>query len=189
MDYLLNGFLIFIARVCDVSLGTIRIALLARGLKLQASIIGFFEVLIWIVVISQIIKHLDHPFYYVAFASGFAFGNYVGLYLENKLAMGNVLIRVITRKEPEKLLNILRENGFIVTSVNAEGKEGPIMVLFSVIKRKQIPKFLTLVQKNCPQAFYTIEDIREVRKYNEEIQPHKANFFNIFKKFFWIKRK
>jgi len=83
----------------------------------------------------------------------------------------------------------LRENGFIVTSVNAEGREGPIMILFSVIKRKQIPRFLTLVQKNCPQAFYTIEDIREVKKYSGEIQPHKAGFLNTFKKFFLIKRK
>jgi uncharacterized protein YebE (UPF0316 family) len=189
MEYLINGFLIFLARICDVSLGTIRIVLLTRGLKLQASIIAFFEVLIWIIVVSQIIKHLDHPFYYITFALGFAFGNYVGLFLENKIAMGNVLIRIITRKDPEKLLKILRENGFIVTSVNAEGREGPIMVLFSVIQRKQIPKFLNLVQKNCPQAFYTIEDIREVKRYSGEIQPQRAGFLDHFKKLFLIKRK
>jgi len=189
MDYIVNGFIIFLARICDVSLGTIRIVLLTRGLKLQASIIAFFEVLIWIIVVSQIIKHLDHPFYYIAFASGFAFGNYVGLTLENKLAIGNVLVRVITRKDPEKLLSILRENGFIITSVNAEGREGPIMILFSVIKRKQISKFLNLIQTHCPQAFYTIEDIREVKRYSGETYPHKTGFFDNFKKFFFIKKK
>ncbi|WP_084222215.1 DUF2179 domain-containing protein [Thermodesulfobacterium hydrogeniphilum] len=189
MNYLINGLFIFIAKICDVSLGTIRIVLLARGLQLQASIIGFFEVLIWVIVVSHIINHLDHPFYYVTFAAGFAFGNYIGLYLENKIAMGNVLIRVMTRSEPEKLLKLLREKGFIVTSVNAEGRDGPIKILFSVVKRKQIPKFLTLVQKNCPQAFYTIEDIRDVKRYGGETPPPKADFLGLFRRFIWIKRR
>ncbi|MEZ0343515.1 MAG: DUF2179 domain-containing protein [Caldimicrobium sp.] len=188
IEYLINGFLIFLARLCDVSLGTLRIVLLARGLRLQASLVGFFEVLIWLLVITWVLKHLDHPFYYIAFAAGFATGNYVGGFIENKLALGNILVRVITRSEPEKLLKALRDAGFIVTSINAEGREGPIIILFSVIKRKKLSQFLSIVEEISPQAFFTIEDIREVGKCLKETKS-KTHPIDKLRNFFWLKRK
>ena len=151
--------LIFCARITDVSIGTVRIVFIAKGMRLWAPVLGFFEVLIWLVAISQIIKNLTNPVTFVAFASGFAMGNYVGLLIEHKLAMGLALIRVITNRDATELLEHLREKDFRVTGVEAEGNRGPVKVIFSVIKRKEIPGMVNVIQQYNPHAFYTIEDI------------------------------
>ncbi len=187
---LLEGaVLIFLARICDVSLGTIRIVLLARGHRLEASLIGFFESLIWIVVTASIIRNLTNPIFYVAFAGGFAFGNYVGLILESRIALGKAIIRVFTRQEPEALTKALREEGFIITTVNAEGRDGPIVIIFAVVSRKEVQRFLELVQKYSPQAFYTVEDVREAKKYQGSLGRSNQDLIGSLKRLLMSKRK
>lgn len=181
--------LIFLARICDVSLGTVRIVLLARGRRLEASLIGFFESLLWIIVTAQIIKHLASPLYYVAFAGGFACGNYVGLILESKLALGNVVIRVLTRQSPDVLIKALRDEGFVITTVNAEGRDGPIMIIFAVVERKRIEHFLSIVHQCSPQSFYTIEDVREAKRALPIPKSGSARFLDFLNRVFWPKRK
>lgn len=189
MGLIEGALLIFLARICDVSLGTVRIVLLARGRRLEASLIGFFESLLWIIVTAQIIKHLASPIYYVAFAGGFACGNYVGLVLEAKLALGNVVIRVITRQEPETLIKALRDEGFIVTTVDAQGREGPIVIIFAVVERKRIERFLSIVYQYSPQSFYTIEDVREAKKVVPISRYGDAKLLDFLRKLFGPKRK
>lgn len=184
-----TAILVFLARILDVSLGTTRIILLSKGNRLEASVIGFFESLVWIVVTAQIIKHLENPIYYVAFAGGFACGNYVGLILENKLALGNVIVRVITRQEPEALIKALREEGFIITTVDAEGRDGPVVIIFAVLERKKIESFLKIVDRFSPQAFYTVEDVREVKKGVPPQENWIIKRVELFKRLFWPKRK
>jgi len=82
--------LIFFARVCDVSLGTIRIIFISKGIKYLAPIVGFFEILIWLLAISQIMQNLTNPYYYIFYAGGFATGNLVGIILDEKLSIGTV---------------------------------------------------------------------------------------------------
>ncbi|KPL07281.1 hypothetical protein AMJ86_04895 [bacterium SM23_57] len=151
--------LIFCARIIDVSIGTVRIVFIAKGMRVWAPVLGFFEVLIWLLAISQIMKNLTNPVTFVAFATGFAMGNYVGLMIEHKLAMGLALIRVITNRDAAELLQHLREKEFSVTDVAAEGNRGPVKVIFSIIKRKEIPGMVNVIQQYNPHAFYTIEDI------------------------------
>lgn len=151
--------LIFCARVVDVSIGTVRIIFIAKGMRFWAPFLGFFEVLIWLIAISQIMQNLSNPATYLAYAFGFAMGNYVGMSIEHKLAMGLAMIRVITNRDATELLEHLRGKDFSVTDVAAEGNRGPVKVLFSIIKRKEIPGMVNVIQQFNPHAFYTIEDI------------------------------
>ena len=102
-DYLAVPLLIFCLRICDMTLDTLRIIFMTKGLKRLAPIIGFFEILIWIVAITRIMQHLNNWTCYVAYAGGFATGNYVGMWLDEKLAIGHELIRVITRVDATML--------------------------------------------------------------------------------------
>ncbi len=161
---LLLPLLIFLARIIDVSIGTLRIIFVSKGFKGLAALLGFFESLIWVLAISQVFQNLSNWVTYVAFAGGFAVGNYVGILLEERLAMGNQILRVITRKDAEALDGYLREAGYAVTSVDAEGIEGAVKILFMVCKRRDLAKVLGIVTCYNPNAFYTVEDVRFVRE-------------------------
>ena len=115
--------LIFFARVCDVSLGTTRIIFISKGLKYIAPIVGFFEILIWLMAISQIFQHLTNALYYIAYAGGYATGTFVGITIENKLSIGTEIIRIITRQEATKLIKALRAGGYSITVSEAEGQD------------------------------------------------------------------
>jgi uncharacterized protein YebE (UPF0316 family) len=160
----LLGAFIFMARICDVSLGTMRIAFISRGHKVLAPMVGFFEVLIWLIALRQILQNLTNWFYYVSYAGGFASGTFVGLWIEERMAIGNRIIRVITHHDATELVESLRLAGYGVTSINAEGIDGHVHLLFSVIKRQDLEPFISLVERHNPRAFYSIEDVRFVRE-------------------------
>lgn len=154
------SFLIFFARVLDVSIGTLRITFVSRGLKLLAASLGFFEALVWILAIAQAMQHLDHWSSYFAYALGFGTGNFLGLLLEERLAVGNLVIRLITLEEAPGLANALWRAGYGVTSVDAQGESGPVKIIFTVLKRHSLEDVISLIRKFEPNAFYTIEDVR-----------------------------
>jgi uncharacterized protein YebE (UPF0316 family) len=153
---------IIIARICDVSLDTIRIIYLSKGYRLIAPILGFFEVAIWLFAVTRIFANLHNWAAYLAYPLGFALGNFVGMKLEEKLAVGVELIRIITKKDPEKLILALRERGFSVTAIRAEGSQGNVGVLYSIINRKNLKPYVEIIKEFNPNAFYTIEDVRFV---------------------------
>jgi uncharacterized protein YebE (UPF0316 family) len=155
---------IFMARICDVTLSTLRIIYTSRGIKFLAPIIGFFEILIWLVAMTQIINNLTNPILYIAYAGGFATGNFIGILIEEKMAIGTVIIRIITQKDAVELIGFLKESGCGITYVDAQGAMGPVKIIFTIVKRKDIDKVLKLVRKCNPLAFFTIEDVRSVRK-------------------------
>lgn len=155
---------IFMARVGDVSLGTFRIIAVSRGRKSLATVLGFFEVLIWLVAIGQIFGNLTNVVGYIAYALGFATGNYIGILLEERLAMGEVLIRIITRQSGENLTAKLREQNIGVTVVDAQGATGGVHVIFAVIKRRDVVAVVETIREFNPKAFYTLEDVRAVNK-------------------------
>jgi len=151
---------IFFARICDVTIGTMRIIFVARGMKMVAPILGFIEVFIWIIAIGQIFQNLTNPLNYLAYAAGFGTGNYVGMLVEERLAMGLSLIRIITPRDATDLINYLRAAGYGVTVLDAQGKQGPGKVIFSVIKRKNIRDVENAIHEFAPKAFYSVEDSR-----------------------------
>ncbi len=154
--------LIFLARVSDVTLGTLRISFISRGEKYIAPFVAFCEMLIWLFAIRQLMQNLGNISYYLAYAAGFASGVYVGLLIEEKLAIGTRLVRTITRTDATELIHALRDIGFGVTNVVAEGNSGPVHLIYSVIKRSDHPRYADLVNRYHPGAFYSIEDIRFV---------------------------
>ena len=156
--------LIFFARIIDVSLSTLRIIFISRGYKHVSTVIGFFEVLIWLIAIGQIMQNLTNPVNYIAYAGGFASGTYVGMCIENRLKMGNRIIRIITKKRPNKLIKYLKTNGYGVTVVEAHGGSGPSKVILTMIKRKDLEHVTRIIKDFNPNAFYTIEDVKYVSK-------------------------
>jgi uncharacterized protein YebE (UPF0316 family) len=181
--YILLPFLIFLSRIGDVTIGTIRIILVSKGNKLISPLLGFFEVLIWLIAITRIFEHLDNWLCYFAYAAGFATGNFVGVVVEEKLALGNELIRIITRHDASELIKILREKGYGITSLKAQGSAGDVGVIYCIIKRSNQKDFIMFMKKYNPNAFYTIEDIRMVNRSLNPINKsvNKRRFFKVRK--------
>lgn len=160
--YLILPLLIFMARILDVTIGTIRIVMVSKGQKVWAPLLGFFEVFIWIIAISRIFQNLDNWVNYVAYAAGFASGNYIGLLIEERLAMGIVKIQIITRKSAEKLIENLKDAGYGITYHEARGSSETVSIIYSIIKRTEIQTVENIVKTTNPKAFYSIEDVKSV---------------------------
>ncbi len=184
-------FLIFISRVFDVSLGTLRIIFVNRGMKFLAPIIGFFEIFIWLIVIGQIMQNLNNITNYIAYAGGFAMGNFVGIFLEQKLAMGIVLLRIITMKNARELIAHFRGLGYRVTNVPAEANAGKVEVIFLPVKRKDIRSVIAAIKKYNENALYTFEDVRALSEWaipRKEKHPFLPKF-KAYSRLFRFKRK
>lgn len=168
LDYLALPVLIFCLRICDMTLDTLRIIFMTKGLKRLAPIIGFFEILIWIVAITRIMRHLDNWVCYVAYAGGFATGNYVGMLLDEKLAIGHELIRVITRVDATKLADALRADGYGVTTVKATGMNGEVGIVYIVVNRKNQKRAVQIIRQYNPNAFVTTQNIHYENRPNDQ---------------------
>lgn len=162
---LVGGYLlIFFARVADMSLDVVRILMLTRDRRFLAAVIGFIEVSIFIVAISQVLTGgLNDPLKVVAYAGGFATGNYVGSLIDSRLAMGYLSLQIFCDYcSHDQTARVLREEGFGVTSVTGRGRDGDNMILFVTIKRKDLKKALRTLDKLLPDAFYNIYDARYI---------------------------
>ncbi|MEN6609471.1 MAG: DUF2179 domain-containing protein [Methanoregulaceae archaeon] len=155
---------IFLARICDVSLGTIRVIFISKGIKYLAPLIGFFEVIIWLIAISQVMQNLTNPISYIAYGAGFACGTFIGMSIEERLSIGLSLIRIIIREDARDLMDDLRRKNYGVTSIDAEGATGQVEVLLMVAKRQDLGDIVATVKIHHPSAFYTIEDVRTAKE-------------------------
>lgn len=155
-------FLIFMSRIVDVSIGTMRLIFVSRGFKLFAAICGFFEVFIWLVAITQIMNNLTNIFNYIAYAGGFATGNYIGMMIEEKIALGTVLIRAVSQEPLDLFVDYLKDNGYGVTILDAQGGYGSVNIMFSILPRNKVPSVVAHLKELSPKIFYTIEDVRFV---------------------------
>jgi len=162
---LILPLLIFGARVLDVSIGTIRIIFVTRGRKLLAPLLGFFEIMIWLLAIGTVMQNFTNPMYYVAYAGGFAMGNFVGIFIEDKLAMGTMAVQIITVKEANQLIEQLKSEGYGVTSLDAMGSTGQqVKIIFTVVKRKELQYVVEFITQFNPQAFYSIQEVRSINQ-------------------------
>lgn len=175
-DYVVMPILIFLARVGDVSLNTLRVMFVLNGKKNVAPILGFFEALIWLLAIGQIIQNIDNPVSYLAYAGGFAAGTYVGMSIEEKLALGRVLVRVITVSPMPELIEFMKERNYRFTNVGAEGRYGKVNLLFTVMKRELLQEYITKVKECNDKAFYTIESVRRISEDDLNVTEDKASF-------------
>jgi uncharacterized protein YebE (UPF0316 family) len=170
MEYLndphawLFALLIFVLRVGDMSLDTIRVLFVVRGKKLLVWILGFFQSLIFVVAISSVLSELDNILNVIGYATGFATGNLVGMLIENRLAIGHVLITIISSTRGPFIAERLRAGGYAVTEIAGRGKNGTVFELHASVLRKDVGHVETIVLESDPQAFITAEDVRPVRR-------------------------
>lgn len=158
--HLVIPLLIFLARIVDVSMGTIRVIFIARGFRFLAPLLGFFEVLIWLLAVQQVLGNLTNVFTYLGYASGFAAGTYIGIILEGKLSVGKVMVRIVARKDARDMLKELKESKYTVTSMGADGSNGKVRLIVLIIERHDIKHIVEIIKSYDPEAFYSIEDVR-----------------------------
>ena len=161
-SHIILPLLIFIARICDVTLGTIRIIFVSKGYRNLAPLVGFFEVLIWVIVISQLLSKFGSWVCYITYAGGFAAGNFVGMIIEERIAIGMLLVRITTPKDGHEVLALLNGMGFGATLTFGEGSTGNVSVVQSIVSRKSIKEIQLALGKYDPNLFYSIEDVRSV---------------------------
>jgi len=171
--------LIFIARVFDVTFGTLRIIFISKGEKFLAPFFGFFEIIIWLFAIGQVMQNFTNIGYYIAYACGFAMGNFVGIYIEEKMAIGTLVVRIITKKDSSALIEALKSRNYGVTIVDAQGGTGSVKIIFSVIKRKDVDEVVGMIKHFNPKAFFSIE---EVRAASEGVFPSNKSHFDFLSK-------
>lgn len=179
-DYVILPLLIFLARVLDVSIGTIRMVFISKGFKKIAPVLGFFEILIWIIAVKQIMDNLTHPILYFAYAGGFAFGTYIGMKIEEKLSVGKVLVRIFIKKENEAIISELRKD-YRITVSEAQGRDGNVKIVFAILNKKKMKPFLKKIKNVNSKAFYTIEDIKYANDLFDKVKERRR-FFEVFRK-------
>lgn len=158
---LVAGYLfIFVARVVDVSLATVRLLFVVRGRKVEAAAIGFFEVMIFVTALGRVMGHLDNWFNVLAYAAGFATGNLVGGLVEERLALGYVATQIISLHKEDELQGAIREAGFGLTVISGQGKDGERHILLVVSKRKELPRLSRLIDSIDDHAVIIITDAR-----------------------------
>jgi uncharacterized protein YebE (UPF0316 family) len=172
--YVVLPLLIFCARICDVSLGTIRVIFVSRGYRYLAPVLGFFEISIWLMAIGQIMRNLNNWTAYLAYAAGFALGTYVGISLEERLSIGTVIVRVITKRDCTPLIDRLKRENYGITLHDAEGADGPVTILFTIVNRQDLPHVVGIIKEFNPHAFYSVEDVRHA---SEGVFPRSSGGF------------
>jgi uncharacterized protein YebE (UPF0316 family) len=154
------ALLVFVAELSVVTIGTVRIIFVARGMKLLAPLLGFFEVSIWLFAIGQIMKNLTDPTCYAGFAAGFTIGNFLGVLIEKRLAIGTLGIHVITNRDTAGLVESFRAANYGVTSMHGHGATGPVQIVFTVIKRKELASVVALIKGFDDRAFYSVSELK-----------------------------
>ncbi len=170
VSYVILPFLIFCARICDVSLGTIRVIFISKGIKYLAPFIGFFEVIIWLLAIGQVMNNLTNAIAYIAYGAGFASGTFIGMLIEERLSLGLTSVRIITKKDPTELILYLRSQDYGVTSIDGEGASGRVKMIFTIIKRQDLSRVVSIIKQFYPNAFYSVDDVKSV---SEGVFPEK----------------
>ncbi len=163
LPLLASALLIFVLRITDVSIGTLRITFLVRGKRGVAGVLSFFESLIWLVAAAQVLTTLDSPLQFVAYAGGYATGTMLGVSVERWIAVGDVLMRIVTPVDAPSVEHLLRQAGYGVTVVNGQGMRGDVRILFVVLPRRRTDAVLAIVRGVNPDAYITFEPTSQVR--------------------------
>ncbi|PIQ82255.1 MAG: hypothetical protein COV76_04585 [Candidatus Omnitrophica bacterium CG11_big_fil_rev_8_21_14_0_20_64_10] len=161
LELILGAAAIFLLRVTDVSIGTLRLLTMMQGRRLVTAFLGFLESGLFITAVVWIFQTLDHWWNILAYAGGFACGTALGMTLEGWIASGTLLIRVISREKTPELAAALRKRDFGVTLVEGKGQQSAVAILFAVVRRRRGRIFLEVVKKIDSKAFVTVEPIRQ----------------------------
>ncbi|NJN41479.1 MAG: DUF2179 domain-containing protein [Flammeovirgaceae bacterium] len=180
--FLVLPLLIFLARITDVSIGTLRIIYMLGNRKVVATILGFFEASIWLIVIRQVFAHLDNWMCYVAYPAGYASGIFIGMIIEDRIAYGKVIVRIMTRKDVTAFRDFLHTMKLRVTIIKGEGPDGDENIVFTVVDRERLDGVLKKLKDELPTAFYTVEGVKAAAETG--LIPEERNYLSMFR---WMK--
>ena len=180
-SWIILPLLIFVARICDQTIGTLRLIFLSKGFKHIVPFLAFFEAMIWLIAISQILSRLDNPVTFLAYGLGFAMGNYVGMLLEERLSIGSVIIRIFSKERMPEFIDVLQKHNYGYTIINAEGSTGELKIIFSIINRKYLSHLIEQINAIDNNTFYTVEEVKSVKKGIFK-QSERKNHFTSFKR-------
>jgi len=155
---------IFALRLADMALDTIRVLFVVRGRKGLAWVLGFFQSLLFVIAISQVLVNLTNVLSIIGWAAGFATGNVVGMLIEEKMAIGHILFTIISTARGAAIAEELRKNGFAVTEIPARGRGGMVTLLQCNVLRKDMDNVETIVLEADPEAFVTADEVRPIRR-------------------------
>ena len=158
-----NALLSFCLRLVDVSLGTVRVIMISRGRRKIAPLLGFVEVTIWVLAISQVITNLDNPINILGYSAGFAAGTLVGMWIEDKLALGHVGISIISMTQAQKIAEKLRKADYGVTELVGSGRSGEVSLITTIVPRKDVKDVFQLVNQADPSSFIAVDDMKVVK--------------------------
>jgi uncharacterized protein YebE (UPF0316 family) len=183
LDTLTTGILIFLARICDVSLGTVRTIITVQGRSAIAFVLAIFEIFIWVAVVSTVVQRVaEQPILAVFYALGFATGNTVGIAVERKIALGFMVLRVFTRTGGKSMADRLRTLGQPVTVFHGEGMQGPVAELYIACRRRDLGSLLPIVKAEDPEAFYIMEPARDVCRTLRPLSGECSGWRSVFKR-------
>ena len=160
----IGALTIFAMRVSDMSMDTLRVLFVMRGRKSIAWVLGFFQSMIYIIAITKVLTQVNNPLTIIGYAAGFATGNVIGMFIEERLAIGHMHLWIISPRLGVAMAQHLRDEGYGVTEISARGKDGMVSVLSVSVLRKDVQHVETLVHEKDPEAFMTSEDVRPVRR-------------------------
>src|SRR5437660_9963413 len=158
--FLVLPLTVFLAEMCVVTLGTLRIIFVSRGRRLVAPVLGFLDVVMWLFAVGQTMQNLGNPACYIAFAAGFTTGSFLGLQVERRLALGTVVLRIITSKDPSEMLEQFHRAGYGVTVVEGQGATGPVKVVLTVVPRRELATLTAIIKAIDPKMFYSVDEIQ-----------------------------
>ena len=164
LQFLVIPAFIFFARILDVSMDTIRIIFISRDMRYLAPVLGFFEMIVWLLAIGQIMLNLGNLFNYIAYAAGFAMGTFVGMLIEETLAMGYLSVIITTSKDPAEMVGKLDMAGFKITVVDTAGGTKERKMIFAIIKRDNLRHIINIIKEVDPNVFYAVENVKDMRE-------------------------
>lgn len=180
---IITGIFVFLARICDVSIGTIRTIMTVQGRTVISFVLALFEITIWVLVASTVINQVkETPVLVVFYAFGYATGNVVGIIVERKLAFGIIILKLLSRTAGQQIADFLRQKGQPVTVFVGEGMKGPVSELYIACRRRDLKWILPQVQKLDENVFYIIEQARDISRILKPVQTHMGGWRSVFKR-------
>jgi uncharacterized protein YebE (UPF0316 family) len=161
---LASALAIFLLRVCDMSLDTLRVLFIVRGNRPVVWFLGFFQSAIWVVAITSVLGQLGNPLALIGYAAGFATGNVVGMAIEDKLAIGYRHLRIISPQHGPAVASAVRQAGYGVTELDGHGRDGPVSVINASVRRRDVDRLQGVIRQADPEAFIAVEEVRPVHR-------------------------
>ncbi|MCI0397006.1 MAG: DUF5698 domain-containing protein [Chloroflexi bacterium] len=164
---------VFVMRVIGVALATVRVLVMTRGRKLLSASMGFFEVLVYVLAIGQVVNDLANVWNLLGYCLGFAAGTLIGMALEERMALGFATVRIISRYQGQHLAEVIRQAGYGATIEWGQGRNGAVSLVNAIVRRKEVNAVVALADQIDPDAFVTIEETRTIRRGYMRIARHE----------------